>query len=153
MNLDQTDIKLLRLLQENGALSNKDLSFKINKSITAVHERVRRLKENGYIKNVVAILDRQKIGIGLISFSQVFLVEHNAESLKKFEDSVAQFGEVMECFQMSGSYDFLLRVATRDMEGYHMFLRNKLAVLPNVDKVQTFFVLSEAKFETGYPIL
>ncbi|MDR2282052.1 MAG: Lrp/AsnC family transcriptional regulator [Sphingobacterium sp.] len=153
MNLDQTDIKLLRLLQENGALSNKDLSFKINKSITAVHERVRRLKENGYIKNVVAILDRQKIGIGLISFSQVFLVEHNAESLKKFEDSVAQFGEVMECFQMSGSYDFLLRVATRDMEGYHMFLRNKLAVLPNVDKVQTFFVLSESKFETGYPIL
>ncbi|MFD2556566.1 Lrp/AsnC family transcriptional regulator [Sphingobacterium tabacisoli] len=153
MDLDQTDIKLLRLLQENGALSNKDLALKVNKSLTTVHERVHRLKKSNYIKKVVAILDRQKIGIGLISFSQVFLVEHNAESLKKFEDSVAEFAEVMECFQMSGSYDFLLRVVTRDMEGYHMFLRNKLAVLPNVDKVQTFFVLSEAKFETGYPIL
>lgn len=152
MNLDQTDIKLLRLLQENGAMSNKDLAFKTNKSITAVHDRVRRLKENGYINRVVAILDKQKIGIGLISFSQVFLVDHNAESLKKFEESVAAFTEVMECFQMSGSYDFLLRVATRDMEGYHMFLRNKLAALPNVDKVQTFFVLSESKSETGYPI-
>ncbi|SKB49879.1 DNA-binding transcriptional regulator, Lrp family [Sphingobacterium nematocida] len=152
MNLDLIDIKLLRLLQENGDLSNKDLALKTNKAITTVHDRIRRMKENGYINRVVAILDRQKIGIGLISFSQVFLVDHSADSLKKFEESVAAFAEVMECFQMSGSYDFLLRVATRDMEGYHMFLRNKLSALPNVDKVQTFFVLSESKFETGYPL-
>lgn len=153
MNLDLIDIKLLRLLQENAELSNKDLAFKTNKSITTVHDRVRRLKESGYINRMVAILDRQKIGIGLISFSQVFLVDHSAESLKKFEESVAAFAEVMECFQMSGSYDFLLRVATRDMEGYHMFLRNKLSALPNVDKVQTFFVLSESKSETGFPLM
>ncbi|SKB58787.1 DNA-binding transcriptional regulator, Lrp family [Sphingobacterium nematocida] len=153
MNLDLIDIKLLRLLQENAELSNKDLAFKTNKSITTVHDRVRRLKESGYINRMVAILDRQKIGIGLISFSQVFLVDHGAESLKKFEESVAAFAEVMECFQMSGSYDFLLRVATRDMEGYHMFLRNKLSALPNVDKVQTFFVLSESKSETGFPLM
>lgn len=153
MNLDQTDIKLLNLLQENAALSNKELALKVNKSLTAVHERVRRLKESGYITRVVAMLDRQKIGIGLISFSQVFLVDHTAGSLKKFEESVVGFGEVMECFQMSGAYDFLLHVATRDMEGYHSFLRNKLAALPNVDKVHTFFVLSEAKSETAYPLL
>lgn len=152
MNIDQTDIKLLRLLQENAALSNRELALKMNKSIAAIHERVRKLKANGYIRKITAVLDRQKIGIGLISFSQVFLTVHTTEALKAFEDSVIQLPEVMECFQMSGSYDFLLRVATRNMEDYHLFLRNKLAVLPNVDKVQTFFVLSEAKGETGYPL-
>lgn len=153
MNLDQTDIKLLRLVQENGTLSNKDLALKVNKSITSVYDRLRRLKENGYITRVVAILDRQKVGLGLVSFSQVFLLDHRTESIKKFEESVAAFDEVMECFQMSGSYDFLLRVVTSDMEEYHKFLRNKLSTLANVDKVQTFFVLSEAKSETVYPVL
>ncbi|TDQ78156.1 Lrp/AsnC family transcriptional regulator [Sphingobacterium yanglingense] len=153
MNLDQTDIKLLRLVQENGTLSNKDLALKVNKSITSVYDRLRRLKENGYITRVVAILDRQKVGLGLVSFSQVFLLDHRTGSIKKFEESVAAFDEVMECFQMSGSYDFLLRVVTSDMEEYHKFLRNKLSTLANVDKVQTFFVLSEAKSETVYPVL
>lgn len=152
MNLDQTDVKLLRLLQEDATLSNKELSYKLHKSIAAVHERVKKLKANGYIKKVVAILDRHKVGIGLISFSQVFLKAHTAEVLNEFEREVAKFPEVMECYQMAGSYDFMLRIATKDMEAYHMFLRHKLAVLPQVNTVQTYFVLSETKSETLYPI-
>lgn len=152
MNLDQIDIKLLRLLQEDATLSNKELSYKLNKSIAAVHERVKKLKAQGYIKKVVAILDRQKIGIGLISFSQVFLKAHTADVLNEFEKEVSKFPEVMECYQMAGSYDFMLRIATRDMEAYHVFLRYKLAVLPQVNTVQTYFVLSETKSETIYPI-
>jgi len=152
MNLDPIDIKLLRLLQEDATLSNKELSYKLNKSIAAVHERVKKLKAQGYIKKVVAILDRQKIGIGLISFSQVFLKAHTAYVLNEFEKEVSKFPEVMECYQMAGSYDFMLRIATRDMEAYHVFLRYKLAVLPQVNTVQTYFVLSETKSETIYPI-
>lgn len=152
MNLDQIDIKLLRLLQEDATLSNKELSYKLNKSIAAVHERVKKLKAQGYIKKVVAILDREKIGIGLISFSQVFLKAHTADVLNEFEKEVSKFPEVMECYQMAGSYDFMLRIATRDMEAYHVFLRYKLAVLPQVNTVQTYFVLSETKSETIYPI-
>jgi DNA-binding Lrp family transcriptional regulator len=152
MQLDSTDMKLLRLLQENATLSNKELSSQLNKSIAAVHERVKKLKTQGYIKKTVAILDRHKIGIGLISFSQVFLKAHTYEVLNEFEREVAKFPEVMECYQMAGSYDFMLRIATKDMDDYHIFLRHKLAVLPHVNTVQTYFVLSETKSETAYPI-
>lgn len=150
MNLDPTDIKLLKLLQEDATASNKELAEKLYKSIAAIHERVKKLKKAGYIKKTVAILDRNKIGIGLISFSQVFLKAHTFETLNEFELEVAKFPEVMECYQMAGSYDFMLRIATRDMEAYHMFLRHKLAVLPQVNTVQTYFVLSETKSETAY---
>jgi Lrp/AsnC family leucine-responsive transcriptional regulator len=152
MQLDDTDIKLLRILQQDATLSNKELSFKLHKSIAAIHERVKKLKAQGYIKRTVAIVDRHKIGIGLISFSQVFLKAHTAEVLNEFERDVAKFPEVMECYQMAGSYDFMLRIATKDMDAYHMFLRHKLAVLPQVNTVQTYFVLSETKSETAYSI-
>lgn len=152
MQLDDTDTKLLRLLQQDATLSNKELSFKLHKSIAAIHERVKKLKVQGYIKRTVAIVDRHKIGIGLISFSQVFLKAHTAEVLNEFERDVAKFPEVMECYQMAGSYDFMLRIATKDMDAYHMFLRHKLAVLPQVNTVQTYFVLSETKSETAYSI-
>lgn len=152
MELDAVDLKLLRLLQKDASLSNKALSYHLNKSVAAVHERVRKLKANGYITRTVAILDRKKVGIGLISFSQVFLKAHTAEVLNDFEREVAKFPEVMECYQMAGSYDFMLRIATQDMEAYHIFLRHKLAVLPQVSTVQTYFVLSETKSETAYPI-
>lgn len=152
MELDNVDMKLLRLLQKDASLSNKELSYHLNKSIAAVHERVKKLKANGYIKRTVAILDRKKVDIGLISFSQVFLKAHTAEVLNEFEKEVAKFPEVMECYQMAGSYDFMLRIATRDMEAYHLFLRHKLSVLPHVNTVQTYFVLSETKSETAYPI-
>lgn len=152
MQLDETDVKLLRLLQGDSSLSNKELSYKLHKSIAAVHERVKKLKAQGYIKKTVAILDRHKIGIGLISFSQVFLKAHTFEVLNEFEREIAKFPEVMECYQMAGSYDFMLRIATKDMDAYHVFLRHKLAVLPHVNTVQTYFVLSETKSETAYPI-
>jgi len=152
MMLDETDIKLLRILQHDATLSNKELAFRLHKSIAAIHERVKKLKQQGYIKKTVAILDRQKINMGLISFSQVFLKAHTAEVLNEFEKEVAKFPEVMECYQMAGSYDFMLRIATKDMQAYHEFLRYRLAVLPHVNTVQTYFVLSETKSETAYPI-
>jgi DNA-binding Lrp family transcriptional regulator len=152
MTLDNTDLNLLRLLQTNSAISNKELAFRLHKSIPAIHERVKKLKSQGYIKRTVAILDRCKIGISLISFSQVFLKEHTGEVLNEFEKEVVKFPEVMECYQIAGSYDFILRVATKDMEAYHQFLRHKLSMLPNVSTVQTYFVLSEAKSETAYPL-
>lgn len=150
--LDETDIKLLRILQHDATLSNKELAFRLHKSIAAIHERVKKLKQQGYIKKTVAILDRQKINMGLISFSQVFLKAHTAEVLNEFEKEVTKFPEVMECYQMAGSYDFMLRIATKDMQAYHEFLRYRLAVLPHVNTVQTYFVLSETKSETAYPI-
>ncbi|MHA4894363.1 Lrp/AsnC family transcriptional regulator [Pedobacter sp. PWIIR3] len=150
--LDPTDLEILRLLQKDANLTNKELAYKLNKSIATVHERIRRLKDQGYIKRIVAILDRKKINKGLLAFSQVLLKDHTSDTLYAFEQEVSKFSEVMECFQMTGAFDFILRIATEDMEAYHIFLRNKLATLPNITTVQSFFVLSEPKSDTAYPI-
>lgn len=151
MDLDLTDIEILRLLQQNAEITNKEISHKLHKSIATIHERVRRLKEQGYIRRVVAILDRKKIDKSLIAFSHVLLKDHSANTLSSFEKEVVKFPEVMECFQMTGTFDFILRIATTDMDAYHVFYR-KLATLPNITTVQSFFVLSETKSDTAYPI-
>lgn len=150
--LDVFDLNILRILQKDASLTNKEIASRLNKSVATVHERVRRLKEEGYIKRVVAILDRKKIDKSLIAFSQVLLHDHTAETLATFEREVSKFPEVMECFQMTGTFDFILRIATSDMDAYHDFYRNKLATLPNITTVQSFFVLSETKSITAYPI-
>ena len=145
-------MQILALLQKDASLTNKEISFQLHKSVAAVHERTRRLKQNGVIKRVVAILDRKKINRSLIAFSHVLLNDHTANTLNQFEEQVAKFPEVMECFQMTGTFDFILRIATSDMDAYHNFYRNKLATLPNISTVQSFFVLSETKSDTAYPL-
>ncbi|HEY4289515.1 MAG TPA: Lrp/AsnC family transcriptional regulator [Puia sp.] len=151
-HLDETDLQILALLQKDASLTNKEISFQLHKSVAAVHERTRRLKQQGVIKRVVAILDRKKINRSLIAFSHVLLNDHTANTLSQFEEQVARFPEVMECLQMTGTFDFILRIATSDMDAYHNFYRNKLATLPNISTVQSFFVLSETKSDTAYPL-
>ena len=150
--LDIIDLNILRMLQKDATLTNKEIAFELKKSVATIHERIRRLKEEGYITKIVALLDRKKINKGLIAFSQVLLNDHTAKTLATFEKEVSKFPEVMECFQMTGTFDFILRIATSDMDAYHEFYRNKLATLPNITTVQSFFVLSETKSITAYPI-
>jgi Lrp/AsnC family transcriptional regulator, leucine-responsive regulatory protein len=150
-DIDQIDLEILRLLQHDAELTNKEIAFKLHKSVATIHERVRRLKEQGYIKRIVAIVDRKKINKGLIAFSHVLLKDHSAATLSRFEEEVVKFPEVMECFQMTGTFDFILRIATTDMDASHILYR-KLATLPDITTVQSFFVLSEAKSDTAYPI-
>ena len=149
--MDGTDLEILRLLQQDATLTNKDISARLHKSLAAIHERSRRLKEQGIIKRIVAILDRKQINIGLIAFSHVVLVDHSTGPLGHFEKEISAFPEIMECFQVSGDVDFVLRVATENMDAYHTFYR-KLTDLPNVQKVLSFFVLSETKSDTAYPL-
>ena len=151
-DLDPLDREILKLLQQDVLLTNKEISFTLRKSIATVHERIRRLREQGYIKRSVAILDRKKINRNLIAFSQVLLNDHALSTLSKFEEEVVKFPEVMECFQMTGTFDFILRIATSDMDAYHQFYRHKLATLPNITSIQSFFVLSETKSDTAYPL-
>ncbi|QEM11704.1 Lrp/AsnC family transcriptional regulator [Mucilaginibacter rubeus] len=150
--IDNLDREILRLLQKDALLTNKEISFTTRKSIATIHERIRRLKEQGYIERSVAILNRKKINRNLIAFSQVLLNDHTSTTLAKFEEDVVKFPEVMECFQMTGTFDFILRIATSDMDAYHHFYRHKLATLANITSIQSFFVLSETKSDTAYPI-
>lgn len=152
IELDPIDIELLRILQRDATLSNKQLSMQLNRSVAAIQERRRKLREQGYITRVVAIVDRRKIDRSLIAFLHVLLTSHNREVLLGFERDVLAFDEVMECMQLTGAYDFILRVAVRDMDAYNHFLREKLATLSNISTVQSFFVLEEARSDTAYPL-
>lgn len=150
--IDELDKQILRLLQVDASATHRQIAQTLRRSITTIHDRISRLKQEGIILRSVAVLDRKKIGKGLLTFSHVLLNRHTIEVLEQFEKAVKKFPEVLECFQMTGSFDFLLRVSTRDMEEYHEFYRYKLARLPNITTVSSYFALSETKSVTAYPI-
>jgi len=148
--LDEIDRKILQLLQNDARLSTKQLALQLHRSLTPIHVRVRRLQEEGYIKRYTVILDPKKIGLQLIAYTQVQLKEHSQNALLAFQHEVVKLSEVMECHHMTGAFDFLLRIAIRDMNEYNYLLMNKLSKLPDVGTMQSFFVMSEAKHETAY---
>ncbi|WP_114792549.1 Lrp/AsnC family transcriptional regulator [Niabella yanshanensis] len=150
--IDELDKQILRILQVDASVTHRQIAQTLRRSITTIHDRISRLKQEGVILRSVAVLDRKKIGKGLLTFSHVLLNQHTTEVLEQFEKAVKKFPEVLECFQMTGSFDFLLRISTRDMEEYHEFYRYKLAKLPNITTVNSYFALSETKSVTAYPI-
>ena len=150
--LDQTDASILQLLQENARQTNKEIAFRLNKTESPTLRRIKRLEEEGFIKNYVAILDHTKIGRGLMAFTHVQLKDHSQKSLGNFEQEIIRFPEVLECYHMSGEYDFILRVAVKDLPTYHLFLMNKLFAIMAVGSVQSTFVMKEAKNNTAVAI-
>jgi Lrp/AsnC family leucine-responsive transcriptional regulator len=148
--LDDIDIGILQLLQHDARVTTKEIADKLGKSVTSIYERIKKLEESGYIQRYVALLDKDRIGKNLIAYTTVQLKVHSQAALKGFEREGAKFQEVMECYHLTGQFDFLLKIALQDMTEYNDFLMNKLATLPNIGVVQTFFVLSESKRETAY---
>jgi Lrp/AsnC family leucine-responsive transcriptional regulator len=150
--LDHDDLRILQLLQHDARLTNKEIADKIGKSVSPVYERIRKLENEGIITQYVAVLDKRKINKSLTAYTHVQLKEHADHMMKTFEKEVIKFPEVMECYHMTGLYDYLLKVALGDMDEYYDFIINKIAKLSNVGNVQSFFVLYEAKKETAYRI-
>lgn len=151
-SLDATDIRILQLLQHDARMTNKEVADKLGKSVTPVYERIKRLEETGYIARYVALLNKNLIGKHLTAFTTVQLKEHSATALRGFEREVIKFPEVMECYHLTGRFDFLIKIAIGDMNEYNDFLMHKLATLANVGSLETFFVLSEGKVETAYAL-
>jgi Lrp/AsnC family leucine-responsive transcriptional regulator len=148
--LDKVDLGILALLQKDSRIFHKDIAIQLHKSVTSIHTRIRNLEAGGYIKRYTVIVDHKKIGKGLIAYTQVTIKQHSQESLSSFQREAVKLKEVMECCHMTGDFDFLLRIAIRDMDEYNEVLMNKLSKLPDVGKMQSFFVMSEAKQETAY---
>jgi len=151
-SLDATDIRILQLLQHDARITTKEIADKLGKSVTPVYERIKKLEETGTIQRYVALLNKDLIGKTLIAYTTVQLKEHSQSALRGFEKEIIKFHEVMECYHLTGQFDFLLKIAIRDMTEYDDFLMNRLATLPNIGVVQTFFVLSESKVETAYTL-
>lgn len=152
MGLDYTDIQILKLLQHDCLLSNKEIADKLSKTVTPILMRKRRLEEQGYIKKYIAILDRHKLNMSLMAYTNVQLKEHAETMLHAFQKAVIRFDEVLECNHMTGNYDYLLKIVVADMNHYHQFIVEKLAKLPNIGTVQSSFVMAELKEEYTYAI-
>lgn len=150
--LDGRDIRLLQLLQHDSKVTNKELADKVGMSVTAVYERIHSLEQRGVIRGYVALVDRESIGKNLLAFTIVKVKEHSKAALRGFEREAVKIPEVMECYHLTGQFDFLLKVASRDMKEYNAFLMDRLATLPNITGVETMFVLSEGKVETAYAL-
>ncbi|MGZ3757250.1 MAG: Lrp/AsnC family transcriptional regulator [Mucilaginibacter sp.] len=150
--LDDIDIKILRLLQENARLTNREIGERLNKTPTPIFERIKRLQETGFIKGYVALLDHKKIDRGLMAFTHITLKEHSREALQRFMTEATKLEEVLECYQISGECDFILRVAVTDLETYNDFLMDKIFKVVPLGSVKSMFVLQEAKRETSFPL-
>lgn len=149
MKLDETDLKILRYLQENGRYTTKALADKLNLSTTPVFERVKKMEKEGLIRQYVALLNERKIGLKQTVFISVGLKEHTRSYLDKFIAEVDQYDEVLECYHVAGDYDFLLKVVVQDVEAYEKFILTRLSVISNIGKVQTHIALSRKKHTTA----
>jgi len=152
IRLDKIDKKILHLLQEDAKATTKEIAAKLDMTTTPIYERIKRLERHQIIKRYVALVDRKKVGQNLIGFCNVSLKEHSRKYLERFEDDITEFDEVLECYHITGQYDYLIKIVVTDMEAYHQFTYNHLAQLNNVGNVHTIFVMNDIKYSTAYPV-
>ncbi|MCP9754171.1 Lrp/AsnC family transcriptional regulator [Lacihabitans sp. CCS-44] len=148
MKIDDIDKKILMLLQHNSTLTYKEIAQKINLSLSPVHDRIKRLEQEGVVEKYVGILNKKMLGVGLTVFSQVTLIRQTREVSQIFDISIKQLPEVVECNFVSGSFDYLLKIIVADMEAYHNFHQMKLSTIEGVSLINSFFVMSEVKSTT-----
>jgi Lrp/AsnC family leucine-responsive transcriptional regulator len=148
MTLDATDKKLLYLLQTDCKKTTKELSLKLNLSVTAVYERIKKLEREGIIDKYVVLLNHSKIEKGFVVFCHLKLVQHTKEFIDTFEKQVVQLKEVLECHHVSGDYDYILKIVVKDMEAYRIFLVTKLTTLEHIGSTHSTFMISEVKNTT-----
>jgi Lrp/AsnC family leucine-responsive transcriptional regulator len=151
--LDATDKRILNLIQKDSQLSVKEVADAVGLSASPTYERIKRMERVGVIAKYVALLNKEKIERELVAICHVRLREHSQGMLSKFEKAIIKFDEVMEVQCLSGSIDYSLKVATRDMKSYQDFVLNKLSSLENIANVQSSFVMKEIKFETAYKLV
>ena len=147
--LDETDLQILKTLQKNAKLTTKELADAVHLTPTPVFERQKRLEKKGYIKKYVAVLDPEKLGQGLQVFCKVKLTQINHEIADAFVRRIQRIPEVTECYNTSGSYDYLLKVRARDMKQYQEFVLTKLGDIESVSSIESTFVMAEIKQNYG----
>jgi Lrp/AsnC family leucine-responsive transcriptional regulator len=145
VDLDEKDRAILRLLQADAKITVREIAAKVHLSTTPVHERIRRLEETGVIRQYAALLDHSKVRKGLLAICYVSLKEHNKKSGGRFIKTIQELSEVIECFIISGEFDFMLKIAVENMDAYYDFHVNKLGQVENLGHVQSTFVMGVVK--------
>jgi Lrp/AsnC family leucine-responsive transcriptional regulator len=145
LKLDETDREILRLLQQDARMTVKDIAAKVNLSATPVHERLKKLESSGVIKGYSAMIDRTKTGKSLMVVCYVSLREHSRAAGTRFIRSIMAMDEVTECYNISGEFDFMLKVVAPGMEEYYDFHVNKLSQIENIGNLQSTFIMGVIK--------
>jgi len=148
IKLDLIDKKLLELLQKDAKQTTKALALKLNLSKTAVYERIKKLEKQEVIQKYTALLDRRKTNMAFVVFCHVRLTQHVKEQLVGFENQVVQLPEVLECYHVSGDYDYMLKINVADMEAYREFMTSKLTTLSQIGSTHSVFMIEEVKSST-----
>lgn len=146
--LDKYDRILLQILQENGRISNQELADRASLSPAPCWRRLRKLEELGVIQQYTALLNAKKIGLNAVAYVHVSLLDHRSETLEEFDRFIAEAPEILECYSVSGNYDYLLRVVAADTAAFEEFLMKKLLQLRAVKATNTDFVLRQKKYTT-----
>ena len=149
---DDKDALLLRALQQNARLTTKELASRVSLSSTPVYERLKRLENCGYIKKYIAVLDAEKLNQGFIVFCNVKMSRLNREIAKDFTEIIRNIPEVTECYNISGSFDYLLKIHAPNMKYYQEFVLNVLGTIENLGSLESTFVMDEIKHEYGIHI-
>ena len=150
--LDDTDRRLLRLLQQDSALTNQELAARAHVSPATALRRVRRLVDAGVIERQMAILSPDAVGVGLTAILEVTLDVQSAEALAEFEAAVAAEAVVQQCYRVASGPDFILIVFVLDMPAYHAFVHRALTAEANVRNVRSFFAVRRSKFAPVLPV-
>jgi len=152
VDIDQTDRRILQLLQTEPGVNAAAIGEKIGLSQSACWRRIQRLRDEGVIKDHPVILDPEKVGLSTMVFAQVKLTSHGRSNLTDFAEAVRKYPEVLDCYVVLGNVDFLLRIVAEDIKGYERFIYEKLSQLPGVQEVNSSMALSEIKHTTVLPI-
>ncbi|WP_294249420.1 Lrp/AsnC family transcriptional regulator [uncultured Chryseobacterium sp.] len=150
--LDNKDLQLLKLLQKDAKLTVKELAKEVNLSPSPVFERVKRLEQEGYIKKYTAVLDPEKLNLGITVYCQLKLKSNDSDLAIEFEREIMKIEEVAECYSISGDFDFLLKVYVKDMKQYQDFVFNVLGAVPSIGSTHSTFVMAQVKNIHGLTI-
>ena len=151
-NLDETDRKILRILQRNSDLTVKELAAKLHLSTSPTFERQKRLERDGYIERYMAVVNPHKVGNGIMVLCNIRLKQHSQELIQEFMNVVQNLEEITECYNTSGDYDFLIKVYAHDMKSYQQFMLNTLGTIDCIGSLHSIFVIDETKNTHAVPI-
>mgnify|MGYP001754636724 CR=1 FL=1 len=150
--LDATDIKILKVLQNNAKLTTKEIAEMVNLSPTPVFERQRRLERDGYIKRYTAELDPEKLGYNLIVFCSIKLKQHTRKNGTSFMKAIDKIETITNCYNISGDYDFMMKIYVQNMKHYQDFVLNTLGEIDCIGSLHSIFVIGEVKNSRAIPI-
>lgn len=150
--LDETDRKILRILQRNSDLTVKELAAKLHLSTSPTFERQKRLERDGYIERYMAVVNPHKVGNGIMVLCNIRLKQHSQELIQEFMNVVQNLEEITECYNTSGDYDFLIKVYAHDMKSYQQFILNTLGTINCIGSLHSIFIIDETKNTHGVPI-